>query len=309
MHADKVERHQCTFEMLTKDIDWCHHSAAAAPPPPVGSFPLWAPVQETGSCTGWRGRGSGWGDAGWTEPSTGYLWGSTRRCGRSFRSVTASLSMDTCCLLPPQERYAAPGRGGWFKRHGGHLVFLADDGGRNQVCRSGGVSLEPCASARVQAAACWVCDGAGSGRWCGCGEHRQHYPRGPHPSFGKRPLPHWPGTLMNRGRMHAHAFMSSHQILLHLCVSRNLTVLVIISLRRILRLVSATFSMTAPLVAFMVPWLIYPRQRSLTSRTFSPAPAAWCSEKENWYVSLLETWKTQRVAELLVIIWIFMLCF
>lgn len=47
--------------------------------------------------------------------------------------------------------------------HVRNLVFLVDDGRGNQVCRSGGVSLEPCTPAGVQAAACGDCDGPGSG--------------------------------------------------------------------------------------------------------------------------------------------------
>lgn len=282
MHVDKVESHHCTSEMLKLDIDWSHHSVAAAPPPPVGSCPLWALVQEMDSCTGKRGRASGWGDAGWTEPSTEYQWGSTRRCGRSSRSVTASLSMDMCCLLLPQERYAPGGREGWFTRNMWNLVFLVDDSRGNQVCRSGGVSLEPCTSAGVQAAACGDCDGPGSGGWRGCGEHRQHYPCGPHPAFGKWAFPYWPGTALKRARIYIlRVYLSSHPIVFHLCISRNPIVPVIISLKRILRLVSATSSMIAPLVAVMEPWLICPRQQLLISRTSSQAPAAWCSEQEN----------------------------
>lgn len=210
MHVDKVESHHCTFEMLKLNIDWSHHSVAAAPPPPVGSCPLWVLVQEMDSCTGRRGRASGWGDAGWTEPSTEYQWASTRRSGRSSRNVTASLSMDMCFLLPPQERYAPAGREGWFTCHVWNLVFLVDDSRGNQVCRSGGVSLEPCTSAGVQAAACGDCDGPGSGSWRGCGEHRQHYPCGPHPTFGKWPLPYWPGTALNRGGIYIYVFICFH---------------------------------------------------------------------------------------------------
>lgn len=70
--------------------------------------------------------------------------------------------------------------------------------------------------------------------------------------------------------------------LFYLCILRNPTVPVIISLRRTQRPESATFSMTAPPVAAMAPWPTCPRRRSLMSRTSCRAPAAWCSEKADW---------------------------
>lgn len=239
------------------------------------------------SCTGRRGRASGWGDAGWTEPSTEYQWGSTRRSGRSSRSVTASLSMDTCCLLPPQERYTTAGREGWFRpcakfgfpcrwRPGkSSLPFRWSQSWTMYPSRSTGSCLwrlwwswvwwltwmwRASAALFMWTASCiWQMTSSLLTRY---------------------------GSEQGKS-LYLHVYLSSHQILFHLCISRNPIVPVIISLKRILRLVSATSSMIAPLVAVMEPWLICPRQQLLTSRTSSQAPAAWCSDKENQYVSKL----------------------
>lgn len=58
---------------------------------------------------------------------------------------------------------------------------------------------------------------------------------------------------LRTGEEFIHVYFCSHQILFHLCTSRNPIVPVIISLKRILRLASVTFSMTAPRVAVMGP--------------------------------------------------------
>lgn len=58
---------------------------------------------------------------------------------------------------------------------------------------------------------------------------------------------------LQAGEEFIHDYSSSHQIVFHLCTSRIPIVPVIISLKRIPRLASATFFMTAPLVAVMGP--------------------------------------------------------
>lgn len=90
---------------------------------------------------------------------------------------------------------------------------------------------------------------------------------------------------------HFHAFVHIDQS--SLCFTsdlpRNLSVPVIISLRRTQLLESATSFTIAPLVAAMEPWLICPKRPLLTSRTSYQVPAVWCSEKAGAMVHF-QTW-------------------
>lgn len=61
--TDKCNGHKYIERALSLVL-FTNNSVVAAPPPPVESCRQWTMDQDMGSCTGRRGKASGWGDAG-----------------------------------------------------------------------------------------------------------------------------------------------------------------------------------------------------------------------------------------------------